>query len=78
MNSPTDLNKAKPYLPIRHAKTNNLKDVTVTIPLGKNIEELPYSKQQLEDIEFSTQKTIAEKLDGMEHLSGSGRQGICI
>ncbi len=88
-------------LTIRHAKTNNLKDLTVTFPLGSLVgvagvsgsgksslisdtlvpllrdhfhDERMNGETELSENEADTEaaviETVAEKLEGMEHLSG--------
>jgi excinuclease ABC subunit A len=92
---------ATAFLTIKHAKTNNLKDVTVSFPLGSlvgvagvsgsgksslvsdtlvpllknsfNDEGATKENDSLEDNETELEnvvETVAEKLEGMEHLSG--------
>ena len=96
------LNKTTPCLTIRHARTNNLKDVTVSFPLGGLVGVagvsgsgksslvsdtlIPLLKRYFqaqwksnggdidgiggEEVELSVISTIAEKLEGIEHISG--------
>lgn len=92
-------NKETPQLTIRHAKTNNLKDVTVTFPLGVLVGVagvsgsgksslvsdtlIPLLKRRfqknwkstqneigVDEVESAIIETIAEKLEGHEHISG--------
>jgi len=97
------LEKAKPLLTIRHAKTNNLKDVTVSFPLGVLVGVagvsgsgksslisdtlIPLLKRRFHeqwdngatdteeneidsDDESVVIETVADKLEGVEHISG--------
>ncbi len=96
-----EIGKETPRLTIRHAKTNNLKDLTVSFPLGvlvgiagisgsgksslisntlipllklhfsDNPNETNIEEEEIEtDLEFTTFETVAEKLEGMEHIAG--------
>jgi excinuclease ABC A subunit len=93
--------KAIPCLTIRHAKTHNLQDVTVSLPLGSLVgiagvsgsgksslisdTLIPLLKRYFhdqwengeveehesdDDLEWTALETRAEKLDGVEHISG--------
>jgi excinuclease ABC A subunit len=96
--------KTTPYLTIRHAKTNNLKDVTVSFPLGVLVgiagvsgsgksslisdtlipllkdyfhdqgEKVPADIEENdlegEEDETTVIETVADKLEGVEYLSG--------
>ncbi len=96
-----EIGKENPRLTIRHAKTNNLKDVTVSLPLGvlvgiagvsgsgksslisdtlipllkgyfdDNTIETNFEEDDIEgEPEFTALETIAEMLEGVEHISG--------
>jgi excinuclease ABC A subunit len=95
----TRLNQHTAVLTIKHAKTNNLKDVTVSFPLGGLVGVagvsgsgksslvsdtlVPLLKNYFHDdlikdenptenetVETDLIETVAEKLEGLEHLSG--------
>jgi excinuclease ABC subunit A len=98
-----EIDKDTPCLKIHHAKTNNLKDISISLPLGmltgiagvsgsgksslisdtlipllsgyfKNNSDnnlIDIEKEEIEgDIEITLPETIAEKLEGIENISG--------
>lgn len=102
-NQNIEIEKETPRLTIRHAKTNNLKDITVSLPLGVLVgiagvsgsgksslisdtlislikgyfyDHSEYNGTNIEEneidgnVQFTTLENTAEKLDGLEHISG--------